>query len=73
MIDVVIISWNENGFWQGDLYRDWTPEMPEGVSPDNFFTCLKDADYLEAVRRSIELWPTAFIYVITEEEQEDDE
>lgn len=63
-MQMAVISWNEKGFWQGDLYLDWSPEDPEGVSPDNFFTCGRTATLFDAKRQAAFHWPDAHIKVV---------
>lgn len=62
-MQVAIITWNEKGFWQGDLWHDWAPDDPEGISPDDFFVCSKDSILSDALLQAATSWPDAFIRV----------
>ncbi|MCK9549148.1 hypothetical protein [Aquamicrobium sp.] len=63
--DVVVVSFHEKGFWQGDLYvdaRDWDDhDWSNGAVPDGFFTMKRGCTEDEAVAKAEKTWPGARI------------
>lgn len=70
--DVVIVGWNDNGFWEADIYKD-VEVSPSGAFDlhgsvsDGFITMSRHLSKLEASGRAAIAWPTALIQVADDE------
>jgi hypothetical protein len=68
------VSWNENGFWQADVYLNTTAEEWDdnsGAPPDGFFTGCKGESETSVIVRAARKWPTADIRSIDIEPDEE--
>lgn len=66
MADVAVVSYNEKGFWQGDLYCDastWDQHDWDGAIPDAYFTCKRDEGPGVAVAKAQSTWPDAELMI----------
>lgn len=64
--DVVIVSYNENGFYQADFFKsagDIPLEEWEniGAAPDSFMTFARNGSLEDALTRAQERWPDAIL------------
>jgi len=75
--DVALVTWNENGFWQADLYKgagSWDREDWNGCpEPDAFFTMAKGKTPDDAANRAAEKWPKTEIQVLALPDQDDED
>ena len=59
--DVAIVSWNEGGFWQADLFcgaAEWDQwDWEDGTPPDAHFTLKIGQTSGDAFARAREKWP----------------
>jgi len=59
---VAQVSWNENGFWQGDLFwGEWAD------TPETFFTLKRGQTKEDAIAKAGEKWPLAELRVVADE------
>ena len=77
MDQLAIISWNENGFWQADLFCDppadskaWGLISP---MPDAFFTCARNEGPNEALAKAKIKWPAAKLETVYPDHYDQDE
>lgn len=61
--DVAVVSWNEKGFWQADLFHDaseWDAwDWESGNPADGFFTMAHGASLEDAMVKAAATWPGA--------------
>ena len=73
--DVALVTWNEKGFWQADLYRgagswdreDWN-SCPE---PDDFFTGKRTQNADDVANRACEKWPKTEVQILAMPDTDD--
>lgn len=61
------VSWNENGFWQGDLF------IGDADCPEAFFTLKRGQTKDDAVAKARASWPGVPISVIDPEDDDGDD
>ena len=76
--DLVIVSWNDNGFWQADEYLqaaqyDGNEMERMGLAPDCFVTFPRDVSREDAISRAAAWRPQADLRVAEDDENEESE
>lgn len=69
--DIVVVSWNDKGFWQADLYRsasDLNGDEIAALPPDLFCTFKRSHTFDEALALTKVRWPNAEILTVEDEE-----
>lgn len=78
MVDVVVVSMHEKGFWQADLYKgaaEWDrSDWLNGNAPDGFFTMPSgpDTNLSDVKAKAAATWPGADIREAAEDDEDDD-
>lgn len=68
-----IVSWNENGFWQADIFLNTEPhEIEAGLASDGFFTMAREASSEDTEAKARETWPSATVIVWYPDEDDED-
>lgn len=73
MLDYVIVSMHEKGFWQADVYlsRERAPE--DGDCPDGFTTFSKGASLDTVMEWTSNHYPVSSVHVLDDDEDCDSE
>lgn len=72
--DLVIVSMNEKGFPQADLFYEtnWDDDL-DGCAADAFFTMKRGDTIADAVAKAEAKWPDARVMIAAEDENDNEE